>query len=186
MSLEFAMLRLVFVVSFVVVNSGCWHSGGSALMSVPDKRPVFSIQSDTSFAIEFGRGSGWHGLDTISIDEIGMVLIHQITNSGLEKSSFTLKPSEVMDILASLRLHEIMNLDREYHDESIADGTQWVFLVTQGDNTKTIYFNNHFPKEITDFASDLDSILHIDDRKLHWETAGSDEVSERLWDAIKD
>lgn len=181
------MIRFLYLAILIAVVSGCWYAPVTKtnLTVVVDEGPVFSIQADSRFVLEFGRGSGSHGLDTVSIDDIGTVVTHRRTNTGLEKSSFSITATEIAAILNSLKLNGIMTLDREYHHEGIADGIQWVFRAEQGDNKKSIYFNNHFPDKIILFASDLDSILDIDNRKIEWESANLDEVSGSLWGSIK-
>ncbi len=42
-----------------------------------DKRPSFQIDLSQPFRIEFGRGSGWDGLDTVKIDQTGRVVVHR-------------------------------------------------------------------------------------------------------------
>ena len=157
----------------------------SSLTSVKDERPVFHIQPNSEFMLELGRGSGWYGLNTVSIDQKGNVLLHSITKSGIQQTSFVISDPELENILNLVDSNNLMTLDREYHDERIADGTQWIFRASQNGRIKSTYFNNRFPTEINDFARDLDSVLNIGNRNLNWKTVVRDDVSKRLWTTIK-
>src|SRR5205085_1415729 len=43
---------------------------------VKDIRPEFELDPSLPYRIEFGQGSGWHGLDTVKITSDGKVIIH--------------------------------------------------------------------------------------------------------------
>jgi hypothetical protein len=171
----------------ILIFCGCSGTPVSKpiLTSVADDRAVFSMKADSSFLIELGRGSGRHGLDTISIESTGSVLIRRRTRVELLESSFSITTAEIAAILDSTKLNGIMRLDREYHQKNVRDGTQWIFLAVQDDNVKSIYFNNYIPDQMTNFASDLDSILDIANRKLNWKPADIDDVTQRLWQSIR-
>ena len=42
--------------------------GGVGLIAVRNDRLAFTIDHTQPFWLEFGRGSGWHGLDTVKLD----------------------------------------------------------------------------------------------------------------------
>src|SRR5262245_55092291 len=46
---------------------------------VSDEKPAFRIDPDKPYRIEFGRGSGWHGLETVQFAEDGRVVLHRMT-----------------------------------------------------------------------------------------------------------
>ena len=154
-----------------------------------DERPAFTIDSSQAFRLEFGRGSGWHGLDTVRVDQDGGVVLHRRQQADVwETTTLQLPPNALADVLKAVESNGLMGLHREYHAD-IHDGTQWVLWIKQGEQEKSVYFNNSFPRQITRFAEQLDSILS---------TAGQDEaawqpvaVSEsrqherELWDSIK-
>jgi hypothetical protein len=137
--------------------------GGCILESA---EPQKSIDPDQPYRIELGRGSGWHGLNTIRITEDGTATlfrlvtehrkasIHQYT----ETTEVELPADVVVEILAAVDESGVMELDRQYHAE-VHDGTQWVLLVQQGDWEKSVYCNNRFPKPMVRFAESLDAIL---------------------------
>ena len=176
------MKRLLIVTLFFSLSSGCEKS---CLTSVSDSRQPFRINQEKSFQISFGRGSGWHGLDTIAVDQNGLAVLHEITQNGIRRSSFSLPRNDLNAVVSLIDACDIMKLDREYHDESIMDGTQWVLLVQQGENRKSIYFNNHFPKQILNFASRIDTILDTNSKTAETAFVDHDPVSDRLCDAIK-
>jgi len=45
---------------------------------VKDDRPAFQISPEEPWRIEFGRGSGWHGLDTVKLDQDGRAVFHRL------------------------------------------------------------------------------------------------------------
>jgi hypothetical protein len=126
--------------------------------------PAFRIDPTQPFRIEFGRGSGLFGLNTIRIEQDGSVVLHrekgQITGpNDWETATLTLPPDQLKEVLKAVESTGVMGLDRAYHDAKIHDGTQWVFWVRQGEREKSVYFNNKFPAAIRRFAEQLDGIL---------------------------
>lgn len=65
---------------------------------------------------------------------------------------------EARDVAGGLSRFDILQLDDEYIDYDVYDGTQWVFALEQGDFTKRIYCSNEFPDDLRDFASWLDGM----------------------------
>jgi hypothetical protein len=124
------------------------------------------VDPEQPFRIEFGRGNGWHGLDTVSMTADGKVVLYR---QGIERcddtryqywetTSLSLPNESVGEVLAAIEKEGLMQLDREYHG-GVADGTQRVFWLQQGANQKSIYCDNNFPKAMTRFAESLDAIL---------------------------
>ena len=69
--------------------------GGCSDQVEKDTRPAFQIDSVQPFRLEFGRGSGWNGLDTIQIDQTGGVVLHRLKSDGTgswETTSLRLAP----------------------------------------------------------------------------------------------
>ena len=68
---------------------------------------------------------------------------------------------------------------------NVADGTQWVLWIRQGDRERASYFNNHFPGPIVRFARELDEIIAQSvGPKLRWERVlpwNSREHEKELW-----
>jgi hypothetical protein len=72
------MRRLLVIVFALAAAAGCSRVER-------DDRPAFTIDRTQPFWLEFGRGSGWHGLDTIKIDQTGRVVLHRKKITRQEK-----------------------------------------------------------------------------------------------------
>lgn len=194
----------LIVLTIAALQSGCGNSvigeplrGDSNGMnlplskSVPDMRPAMTFDVEKPYCLQFGRGSGLDGMDTIALDESGRVLLcrkkHAREGDGFntywETKSFQTGANEIRQIASLIQDLDIIGMDREYYAD-IQDGTQWVFWLIQGDQEKTVYFSNHFPEVIQDFAMALDELLEdgtwarIPDEQ-GWSHADA------LWNAIK-
>lgn len=185
----FAVLVLGVVV-FVFVNLG--HPGHV----VKDDRVPFGIDRSQPFWVEFGRGSGWHGLNTVKIDQTGRVVVHQMRSEQQENvirtrwevATLQVPAETVAEVVGAVESHHLMALHKAYH-EDIADGTQWVLWIKQGEREKSVYFNNNFPREITAFASQLDAILtHAGLSAAVWQPVPDQDARQHereLWDSIR-
>ena len=161
-----------------------------------DDRPPFTIDRTQPFRLEFGRGSGWHGLNTIKIDRTGRAVLHRqkaeyrkdVTVTSWEFATLQLSPEALAEVLQAVESNNLMRLHKAYH-EDIADGTQWVLWIKQGEQEKSVYFDNSFPRAITDFAEQLDAILTRDGSdKVTWQPVPERESGQHdrdLWDSIK-
>ncbi len=120
-----------------------------------------SLDPEQPYQIEFGRGSGWHGLDTIMIRSDGRVTVHRqvYADKPWETTTLRLPPEALAQVRDAIEKNDLLALDREYHQKGIVDGTQWVLWIKQGNREKASYFNNHFPDEVRRFADALDDIL---------------------------
>jgi hypothetical protein len=133
----------------------------------PDTSPPFSLGETEAFRLEFGRGSGWHGLDTVKVDSGGETVLHRLKREQWgnsyrqvwETTRLKLSSADVKELVRKVNSIGLLKMNKAYHDENLVDGTQWVFWVRQGSNEKSIYFNNFFPHEITEFAQYLDELL---------------------------
>ena len=170
--------------------------GAVYLLSVRNDRPVFTIDHTQPFWLEFGRGSGWHGLDTVKIDQTGCVVLHRMKSTRQENvnvlswevARLQLSPEALDEVVKAVESNKVMGLQKAYH-ENIADGTQCVLWIRQGEHEKSVYFNNSFPNSITAFAEKLDAILlrsGLD--KVAWQPVPEREAREHereLWNSIK-
>src|SRR5262249_22328392 len=90
--------------------------------------------------IEFGRGSGWHGLDTVLVLEDGTVVLHRLSQEDdgrgmrrfVETASLNLTAESLAEVREAVEKNRLLELSRRYHGGA-ADGTQWVLWVRQGD-----------------------------------------------------
>jgi hypothetical protein len=183
-------MKRSFVIAVALAVIGC--SG----QVEKDDRPAFAIDRTQPFWLEFGRGSGWHGLNTIKLDQTGRVVLHRlkserrqdVTVLSWEVATLPLPPEAVGEVLKAVEANGLMGLHKAYH-EDIADGTQWVLWIKQGEREKSVYFNNSFPAAITRFAEQLDAILAragLD--KMPWQPVPEREArqhEQELWDSIK-
>jgi hypothetical protein len=170
--------------------------GGVYLLAVRNDRPAFTIDHTQPFWVEFGRGSGWHGLDTVKIDQTGRVVLHRMKSEhqvhvnalSWEVATLQLSPEALDEVLKAVESNKLMGLQKAYH-ENIADGTQWVLWIRQGEHEKSVYFDNRFPPAITRFAEQLDAVLAragLD--KAAWQPVPERESHQHereLWDSIK-
>jgi hypothetical protein len=123
-----------------------------------DDRPAFRIDPKKPWVIEFGRGSGWHGLDTAKLDQDGRLILYRLREDRWETAAAQLPPGTVAEVLEAVKANRLLELDRAYH-AAVCDGTQWVLSVRQGDREKALYFNNHFPDPIVGFAERFDAVV---------------------------
>jgi hypothetical protein len=96
-----------------------------------------------------------------------------------------LPPEALAKVLAAVESNCLTHLHRSYADTNIADGTQWVLWIKQGDREKSVYFDNYFPRAIKRFAKQLDEILWPHSQVATWQAADFNRVGQELWDSIK-
>lgn len=135
---------------------------GVCLLVERNKRPTLNIDHTQPFWIEFGRGSGLNGLDTVKIDQTGKAILRKMKsthqNLSWEVATLQLSRGELDEVLKAVESNKLMGLQKSYH-RNLADGTQWVLWIRQGKHENSVYFNNNFPGSITAFADQLDAIL---------------------------
>jgi len=140
------------------------------------------------YRIEFGRGSGWHGLDTVKVTDDGSVVLHVFRHNAWYVGGMSLPQPALAQVLEAVDDNHLLAMHKGYHAD-VCDGTQWVLWITQGDDEKSVYFNNHFPKEIIAFARSLDEVLVENGvGKLSWlPVAPGTERShaKELWESIR-
>jgi hypothetical protein len=149
--------------------------------------PAGSLPFDIAqpFKIDFGRGSGMHGLDTIAIAQDGQTsLCRSLPDGSWEHSSLRLSPERIRAVARAVARHNLPRLARAYH-ANVADGTQWVLWIRQGQRQKATYFDNNFPTSIRGFSSELDRILQSAGyNTLHWQPSKT-RADKELWNSIK-
>jgi hypothetical protein len=125
----------------------------------PDTRPAFVLDPSKPFVVEFGRGSGWHGLDVVKVDQTGSVQLSRISGQNVESTSLQLSNTDLATLVGLVNANQLTSMARMYADPRIVDGTQWVLWIEQSPSEKSIYFNNSFPNQITAYAHGLDALL---------------------------
>lgn len=164
-------------------------SGGAYLLTAQNDSPAFTIDRTKPYSLEFGRGSGWHGLNTIKLDSTGQVTLHRIKQSlSWETTSYHLSQESLTEVLNAVETNNLLGLRKAYH-ENIRDGTQWVLWIKQGEQEKSVYFDNNFPQRIKTFAKELDAILtRTGSNNAVWQPVPAQESRQHeraLWDSIK-
>ena len=137
----------------------------------PDQREAFSFSPSSPFHLEFGRGSGWHGLDTVIMDETGRTVLHRaqyeiryplrygkVIAQFWERTEIKLSDESIQRLAKAILELALPQMAHAYHAD-VQDGTQWVFWLQQAGHEKSIYFDNHFPTAIQTFADLLDAEL---------------------------
>jgi hypothetical protein len=122
------------------------------------------VEPGVAWNIEFGRGSGMLGLETVNVASNGTVVLHrfaQTSEPGIlvwETATLAVPQRAVAEVLGSVERNRLLALRKRY-TAGIHDGIQWVFRFRQGDAERAVYFNNEFPRTIERFAADLDRVL---------------------------
>jgi hypothetical protein len=98
------------------------------------------------------------GLDTIVIDETGQTILHRARPPGWEMAEFQITAESVGKVCSLVESHGMLSLQGGYHAD-VCDGTQWVFWMKQGQDYRSVYFNNYFPDKARSFAAGLDTLL---------------------------
>jgi hypothetical protein len=161
-----------------------------------DSRPAMRFDSSKPYRLEFGRGSGWHGLDTVVLEQDGTVVMHrlkaekkdEVIHQYWETGTFQLDTNATQRIAEIISNLNLVDMHRAYHAD-VHDGTQWVFWIVQGEEEKSIYFNNHFPEVIQDFAVALDSeLMSAGSENITWTRVPASKERQHenaIWNSIK-
>jgi len=96
-----------------------------------------------------------HGLDAFILSGTNVVY----NTRGIDWQPYSIATAiDASDVAEGVDRFGILQLEDEYIDPNVYDGTQWVFVLKQGDLTKRIYCSNRFPDRLRDFASWLDGV----------------------------
>jgi len=162
-----------------------------ALTAFSNSTTPFPIDPEKPFHLEFGRGSGWHGLSVVILDESGQTILSRegstfrdgVIYQDWSTTEITLPHDLIREIASAVNANAIITLNKSYSGH-VYDGTQWVFLIAQGNNQKAVYFDNKFPSAITRFAKSLDEILARGGLpKADWKSGGR-ALDQTLWKSI--
>jgi hypothetical protein len=140
--------------------------------------------------VKFGRGSGRCGLDTVKVTEDGTAILHRRAHSGggWETATLRMTAASLDRVAHAIKDNRLFGLQEAYHG-GVADGTQWVLWLKQGQQEKAVYFDNHFPDEVLRFADDLDLALAESGLEMEaWRGIGDAVAREHqrdLWDTIR-
>ncbi len=151
-------------------------------------RGNFDFNPSRPFKVDFGRGSGMSGLNTVAITEDGSVNLFRHNHIGghWERTTMRLTPAQLRNLADAIARHGLAKLNREYRSGAY-DGTQWVLWIRQDDRERTSYFDNEFPSGIVAFSRELDEILlKAVSEKVSWENVGAKGThDDALWESIR-
>jgi len=188
-----AVLAAAAVAVAAVLVAGLFVAGVLA-----SRRPAaFDFKPDEPFRLELGRGGGRDGLETVATDQTGRAVLHRLQSERrggsirlyCETAELELDAEALRRITDAVRDTGLLRMRRAYHKD-VADGTQWIFRLRQGENEKAIYFNNRFPGNTRRFAAILDGVLDESGREdLSWSRVADDKMRDHekaLWESIRD
>jgi hypothetical protein len=177
------------IIGLLLVLGGAayWAFAGR---TVSDPAGTMPFDAAKPFKLDFGRGSEWHGLDTIAMEEDGQVSLYRQTHLlKWEHASLHLSPKQVEAVALAVKHNGLPHLAKKYLQSNlyyVYDGTQWVVWIRQGQRQKATYFDNHFPASIRDFAKELDGILmSAGYYALQWQATDSADHDKALWKSYK-
>jgi hypothetical protein len=147
------------------------------------------------YRIALGRGSGWHGLNTIDVRSDGTVTLHRQCRQWdgtawrlcWETATLHLPDEGLAKVLDAVEGDRVLGLCRAY-SANVADGEQWVLWVRQGEREQVVYCDNNFPHLLVRFAAHLDAILAengLPQAEWHRVEPASRDHERELWDSIK-
>lgn len=163
-----AAVAAILVWSLVALGTG---SSGAAeppnhplTRTEPAKIAAFKIDPEKDVRITLGRGSGMDGFETVALGRDGQVTLYRLKWQRIkgvyqgkwQKTATSVDRPAISRLLAAIDGNKIMEMAAQYHAD-VYDGTQWILLIQQGEASKAIYFNNHFPDGILKFAKALDA-----------------------------
>lgn len=163
--------------------------------TVADPAGALPFDPSLPFRLELGRGSAPDGLETVLIEPNGAATFHRRGNmiwdavnqrrdQQWETCQLQLDQLALTSIARAIIDHRIGQLESQYHAD-VHDGTQWLLRLTQNNRTKRVYFNNHFPQSIQDFAQLIDEqVSRSGLSQVIWKQVDSqknDEYQTALW-----
>src|SRR5436309_1120764 len=105
---------------WLLIASALAVIGGVVYLVVRDDAPAFAIDHTQPYWLEFGRGSGWHGLDTIEINQTGRVVLHRmksehqegVTVLSWEAGTLQLPPEAMIEVLRVVESNNLLGLQK--------------------------------------------------------------------------
>jgi len=188
-----AFFSVVLIWTMVVLGTGGSRAAEprnhALTRTEPSKTAPFKIDPAKEFFIDLGRGSGMDGLATIAITSDGQVTLHRlkdIQNGQWQNAKTTFDRAAIDRLLAAIESNKLMEMAAQYHAD-VHDGTQWILWIRQGQSSKAIYFNNHFPEGIRKFAKAVDEeIKRAAIAEDKWQDDPQPRSHEKaIWESIK-
>jgi hypothetical protein len=149
------LLYLIGFISAISLPIGCYE------------RTAMKLDRSKPFVVQIGRGSGRDGLETITIDTDGSVVLfrQRIETKGgdsehrWERGAMKLTQASLSEIADAINQKNILVLNSNYINEKIYDGNQWILKIQQDSIQKRIYCSNDFPDSIVELANTIDTLL---------------------------
>jgi hypothetical protein len=117
------------------------------------------IGPDQEFELQFGRGSGWHGLDLLRVASDGRATYEYQPQWGTWiRKTFVVDIERMRELRAAVNDLNVWGMQRAY-SRGVADGTQWIVLIRVEGKSKSVYFDNKFPVRIKRFADYVDNAI---------------------------
>jgi hypothetical protein len=168
---------IILIISFAVIIYACKYN-----------RTNIKLDITKPFQISLGRGSGWHGLDTIEINQSGIVTLHKMTKNGWQSGQLKIDNLSLNLILDKFHDLNLLQLNKKYA-ANVHDGTQWILWTQQSSINKSSYFDNKFPNSIKTFATFIDDILIKQNyNNIKWLTVPLDQARQHekaIWASIR-
>ena len=145
---------------------------------VKDEGRPFIFDPLVPFVLELGVGSGWHGLNPVTINSSGEieVYIKRIDRKRLiqgdgkmyrMKANFRLSPEELQRVASLVIGLNLPSMHKAYRTKD-ADGSQWILRLTQQGRSKSVYFGNYFPAAIRTFSKEIERLVLKYENQVEW------------------
>jgi hypothetical protein len=132
--MQYRRLLLVVAVTFGIFAFGTY-------VYLEYFAPRETLPPDETWEFQFGRGSGWHGLDLLRITSDGRSEFEFQTDVGAWQRKTFVVPNEQIDALRQkINALGILDLDKTYHG-NVQDGTQWCLLIKTEGKARSFYFD---------------------------------------------
>ena len=159
-----------------------------------DHQPAFRLDPTAAWTVSFGRGGPPIGYNMVWMNEQGTVRLlyyaethapeggwHEVGKKGM----LTLSAEEIGTFIEYVNASPLLDMPKAYR-AAWYDGDHWAVTIQQGVHHKTLYFHNHFPEAIIEFANTLDQILIRHGLfEIAWETISWEEANryeKTLWE----
>jgi hypothetical protein len=128
--------------------------------TAPDEQRDYRFDPAKPFRLVVRIGSvlsGWH---VVALDQSGAVDLHRVRGRRdvYERAELKLPPEDMAEIARLAMGDEMLRLHRGYAAD-VHDGTDCVFIISQGDTRKAVGCHNHFPKTLQTFVNQIYRIM---------------------------
>lgn len=155
----------------------------------PEPEPGPSLDPTIPYSVAWGVGGGRVGLETTLVDPSGAVTLHRSPVrrgcAGWERGELALSEAQRSELRESVRRNRVLALVGRY-SAGIADGTQAILHIVQGEAEYVIYCDNTCPEGVRTFTRELDALMVWAGRAdVSWTPTEGCEHDDALWDALR-